>query len=134
MSHRQLKTGYFVLEGLNSFSTVYYLYYLYFFMQMVFGFGNKANLALAGINGLIYMAGSFWAGRFAQRFGYFTSLQLGFAISIAALTAGTQVDSAGGQIAVMAIMVLGVCFTWPPLEALVSEGEPPAGLQQMIGI
>ena len=39
MSQRQLKTGYYVLEGLNSFSTVAYAYYLYFFMERVFGFG-----------------------------------------------------------------------------------------------
>ena len=134
MSRRQLKTGYFIIEGLNSFSTVYYLYYLYFFMQTAFGFGNEANLALAGFNGLIYMAGSFWAGKFAQRFGYFTSLLWGFAIAIAALTVGAWVNCASGQTAVMAIMVLGMCFTWPALEALVSDGEPPAGVQQMIGI
>jgi len=47
MPNRRLKIGYFVLEGLNSFATVYYFYYLYFFMQKAFGFGNKANLALA---------------------------------------------------------------------------------------
>ena len=46
MSQRQLKTGYFILEGLNSFASVYYQFYLYFFMQMAFGFGNKANLVL----------------------------------------------------------------------------------------
>src|SRR5258708_33396414 len=105
MSQRQLKTGYFILEGFNSFSTVYYSYYLYFFMHEVFGFGNKANLALAGTSGLIYMVGAFWGGRFAQRFGYFTSLKLGFTISIAALVAGTQISSAMGQTAVMVFVV-----------------------------
>ncbi len=34
----------------------------------------------------------------------------------------------------MAAVVAGMCFTWPTLEALVSEGEPRAGLQQMVGI
>jgi hypothetical protein len=34
----------------------------------------------------------------------------------------------------MAMTVVGMCFTWPILEALVSEGETRAGLQQMIGI
>ena len=134
ISQPQLKTGYFILEGLNSFATVYYLFYLYFFMQMAFGFGNKANLVLAAANGLIYMVGSFFAGRFAQRFGYFKSLKLGFAVMLLGLGAGTHVGSAGGQIGVMAVMVLGMCFTWPPLEALVSENEPPAGVQTMVGI
>ncbi len=34
----------------------------------------------------------------------------------------------------MVAVVAGMCFTWPTLEALVSEGEPRAGLQQMVGI
>src|SRR6266581_8123035 len=134
MSQRQLKTGYFILEGLNSFATVYYLFYLYFFMQMAFGFGNKANLVLAAANGMIYMFGSFFAGRFSQRFGYFKSLKLGLAVMILGLCAGIRADSSGGQIAVMAVIVLGMCFTWPPLEALISENEPPAGVQTMVGI
>ena len=54
MYSRRLKTGYFVLEGLNSAATVYYLYYLYFYMGTVFGFGNKANLCLAALNGGTY--------------------------------------------------------------------------------
>ena len=134
MSSRQLKTGYFFLEGLNSFATVYYAWYLYFFMQKKFGFDNKANLALAALNGLICMFASWWGGKFAQRFGYFTALKLGFAIMAGALAAGSQIHSASGQVLVMAAMVIGMCFTWPTLEALVSEGEAPAGLQRMIGI
>jgi predicted MFS family arabinose efflux permease len=134
MSQRQLKTGYFVLEGLNSFASVYYVFYLYFFMQKAFGFGNKANLVLAASNGMIYMVGSFFAGRFAQRFGYFKSLKLGLVVMILGLCAGIRSDSSGGQIAVMAVVVIGMCFTWPPLEALTTENEPPAGVQTMVGI
>jgi len=134
MTQRRLKTGYFLLEGLNSFATTYYLYYFYFFMQARFGYGNKANLALAALNGFVYMLASWWAGRFGQRAGYFVALEVGFAIMIAALLLGAQVDSGVGQIVVMIVAVFGMCFTWPTLEALVSEGETPAGLQRMVGI
>ena len=134
MSSRQLKSGYFVLEGLNSFATVYYSYYLYFFMQKEFGFDNKANLELAAFNGLICMFAAWWGGKFAQRFGYFTALKLGFAIMTAALAAASQVHSAVGQVLAMAGMVIGMCFTWPTLEALVSEGESPRDLPRMIGL
>jgi len=51
MTQRQLKTGYFILEGLNSFATVYYVYYVYFLMQKDFKFGNEANLVLAAWRG-----------------------------------------------------------------------------------
>jgi predicted MFS family arabinose efflux permease len=133
MRHRRLKTGYFVVEGLNSFATVHYFYYFYFFMQQRFGFGDKANLCLAALNGLIYTVFSVYGGRFAQRFGYFTSLKLGFTIMIGAFATGSQLHSAPGQVLVMATGVIGMCFTWPTLEALVSEGETPAGLQYMVG-
>jgi predicted MFS family arabinose efflux permease len=85
MYTRRLKRGYLVLEGLHSFSSVYYFYYFYFYMQKVHGFGNKENLMLAAMNGLTYGLGALWAGKFAQRNGYFTALKLGFAIMIAAL-------------------------------------------------
>ena len=134
MFSRRLKTGYFVLEGLNSFATVYYFYYLYFFMQKEFGFGNKANLTLAALNGAIYAIFSWWAGRLAQRFGYFTTLKVGFLIMMTALALGLHLQSAAGQIVVMAVTVIGMCFTWPTLEALVSEGEPAAGVQHMVGL
>ncbi|HWX21243.1 MAG TPA: MFS transporter [Candidatus Binatia bacterium] len=134
MFSRQLKTGYFVLEGLNSFATVYYFYYLYFFMQKEFGFSTKANLALAALNGGTYAACAWWGGRFAQRFGYFTALKVGFLVMMSALAIGGQVRSAAGQIVVMVVTVVGMCFTWPTLEALISEGEPRAGLQHMVGL
>jgi MFS family permease len=134
MFSRRLKSGYFVLEGLNSFATVYYFYYFYFFMQQELGFGNTANLALAALNGAIYMVFAWLGGKFAQCFGYFTALKLGFVVMLGALAVGTQLTSAPGQIIVMSLTVVGMCFTWPTLEALVSEGETVTGLPRMVGI
>jgi predicted MFS family arabinose efflux permease len=130
----RLKAGCFVLEGLNSFATTFYFYYLYFFMQQRFGFGNKANLALAALSGIVYAVTVLWGGRFAQRAGYFTSLKLGFVIMWSSLALGTQLSSAAGQVVVLVTATMGMCFTWPPLEALVSEGEPPVRLQRLIGL
>ncbi|HWI58342.1 MAG TPA: MFS transporter, partial [Bacillota bacterium] len=134
MYSRRFKTGYFVLEGLNSFATVYYFYYFFFFMQKAFGFGNKANLALAALNGVTYAVFAWFAGKFAQRFGYFTALKLGFGLMLGALAVGTQLHFALGHVLVMLVTVVGMCFTWPTLEALVSEGESPDGLQHMVGV
>jgi predicted MFS family arabinose efflux permease len=131
---RRLKTGYFTLEGLNSFATAYYFYYFYFFMETEFGFGNRANLLLAALNGAVYAVMAWQAGKFAQRFGYFAALKVGFGIMLGALTIGSQLHSATGHIIVMAVAAVGLCFTWPTLEALVSEGETPAGVQRMVGI
>ena len=134
MLPRRLKTGCFILEGLNSFSTVYFFYYFYFFMQGQFGYGNQANLLLAALNGAVYAVMAWQGGKFAQRFGYFTALKVGFGIMCAALAVGSRLHTASGHIIVMAVTVVGMCFTWPTLEALVSEGESFAGVQRMVGI
>jgi len=134
MHSRRLKTGYFLLEGLNSFATTYYFYYFYFFMQRVYGFDNKANLALAALYGAFCTVASWWGGKFGQRFGYFTALKWGFGLIVIALAPGPWVHGATGQILIFCLVSIGVCMTWPSLEALVSEGEPRAGLQQMVGI
>ena len=134
MYSRPLKIGYFVLEGLNSFATTYYFYYFYFFMQQAFGYGNKANLVLAALNGAVYAVFSWQAGKFAERYGYYTSLKLGFVLMLGALLVGSQLESAAGQVVVMLAAVIGMCFTWPTLEALVSGGESRVGVQQMVGV
>jgi len=130
----RVKTGFFVLEAMNSFGTVYYAYYLFFFMNKEFGFGNKANLALAALYGGIYTISSWLGGRVAPSLGYFNALKLGFGTMAAALLVGSHVGSASGQIVVMAATVMGMCLTWPTLEALISEGEPLRNLPRMVGI
>jgi predicted MFS family arabinose efflux permease len=134
MPPRESKTCYFIIEGLNSFSTVYYTYYFYFFMEQKFGFGNKANLALAALIGGWYALMAWGGGLFSQRFGYFTALKAGFTIMAVAVAIGSQLGSATGQILAILGMVIGMCLTWPTLEALVAENETPAGLQRMVGI
>jgi MFS family permease len=130
----RLKTGCFILEGLNALATTFYFYYFYFFMQKQFGADDKTNLLLAALNGLVYAVAVLWGGRFAQRAGYFQSLKIGFAVMIAALVVGTQVHSATAHVLVMVAATIGMCFTWPCLEAIVAEGESPARLQRIIGI
>src|SRR5476651_77084 len=124
----------FTIEGLNSFGTVLFFYYLYFFLQSRFGFDDQHNLAVAALLGLIYAVASWPAGRFAHRFGYFTSLKLGFGTMLAALVVGSQAGSAAGVIIFACIANVGMCFTWPVLEALISEHETPAGLSRAVGI
>src|SRR2546421_761765 len=134
MSNRFLKTGYFLLEGVNSFATVYYSYYLYFYLQETFGFGNKANLAVAALNGFVCMVAAWCGGKFGQRFGYFNALKIGFGVMAASLATGGALHTVTGQLAVMVFMVIGMCFTWPNLEALVSEFESPATLARTVGL
>ena len=55
----------------------YYFYYLYFYTRERFQFGTLQNLWLAASLGFLYAFGSMFGGRFAQKFGYFTAIQLG---------------------------------------------------------
>ena len=124
----------FTIEGLNSFGTVLYFTYLYFLLHDRFGFTDKANLAVAALLGFCYALSSWQAGRLAQRWGYLNALKLGFGIMAAGLLAGSQLGSAAGEIICAVVVTLGMCFTWPVLEALISENEPPARVPHAVGI
>ena len=133
-ANQKIRNTSFVIEGLNSFATVLYFNYLYFFMQARFGFSDKGNLALAALLGFIYVFAAWQAGRLAHRLGYFHTLKLGFAVMIAGLLAGSLLVSMAGQIFAAAVVTIGMCATWPTLEALVSESETSAGVPRVVGI
>lgn len=134
MSPRQLKAGFFVLEWLNIYAVVYYFSYVFFHLRAEFGFGNRENLTFAAANGFLYIFVSWFAGKFAQRRGYFTALYLGFGAMAVALGAGYFLRTLPGEIAIMLLWTTGSCFIWPTLEALASEGESRKGLVKMLGI
>ena len=131
---QKFRAACFTIEGLNSFALVIYFSYLYFFFRDKFGFADRQNLELAALIGLTYAFFSLRAGRFAQRCGYFTALKIGFGIMIAGLVLGAQLGSVTGQMATACLVTIGMCFTWPVLEALVSEGDTPADIPHVIGI
>lgn len=124
----------FVIEGLNSFALVLYNSYLFFYLRSRFGFQDRDNLVVAALLGLVYLFAAWQGGRFAQRHGYFTSLKLGLILMMVTLAAGSQLNSAPGQIIAAVAVIIGQCFTWPALEALVSESEEPARLPHAVGM
>lgn len=134
MVHRKFKVGVFVLEGLNSFATAYYFNYVFFLLKKDFGLGNLERLSFCAANGFIYMLCAWYGGRFGQRRGYLGALELGFAAMAIAMGLGGFAHTIAGQIASMVLWTVGMCFTWPNLEALASEGESREGLKQMVGI
>ncbi len=131
---RKFRAACYTIEGLNSFATVIYFNYLYFLFRDQFGFDNKENLALAALIGLVYTFASWQAGRFAQRYGNFTALKVGFGVMAAGLVAGSQIGSMTGQIVNACVINIGMCFIWPVLEALVSESEIPDHIPHAVGI
>ncbi len=135
MTPRQkIKFSVFTLEGLNSFGTVFYFNYLYFWMRDEYGFGNKRNLALAASLGFFYTFAAWQTGKFAQRRGYFAALKTGFIIMALSLAAGLFLKFATGQVLTAIAVTLGMCFIWPTLEAFTSDGETAERLPQVVGI
>jgi len=134
MTQRQLKAGYFTLAALNTLATCYFSNYLYFFLRDRFGFQDRQNLWVTALYGLIYVFSAWQCGRFAQRRGFLTSLKIGFVGLALVMTAGALLNSMPGMLAVVALYSVVLLFTWPALEALVSENETQAGVQHMVGI
>jgi len=134
MFHRKLKIGYFALTGLNIYGTAYYGNYIFFLLREEYGFRNEDNLLYAALGGFLYVFGSWYGGNFAQRRGYHFALKIGFSLMAVTLAAGMFVNTALGQLIVFLGWNLGMCFTWPTLEALASEGEDRKGLTKMVGI
>ena len=124
----------FAIEGLNSFATTLYFYYVYFFTEQTFGFTKLQNLLLAAALGLIYGFASMVGGRYGQRRGYLAALKVGFAILALMIGSAVFVQALPVHLVIMFVSTFGMAFTWPALEALVSEGESRRGLQRNLGI
>ena len=134
MTHRQLKTGYFALAGLNTIASSYYFNYLFFFLRDHFGFGNKENLCVSALHGLVYVFAAVQCGKFAQRRGNLLSLKIGFAGLAASMIIGGFLQGTTALLALVVGYSIVLLFTWPALESLVSERESRSGVQQMVGI
>jgi predicted MFS family arabinose efflux permease len=134
MTHRQLKAGYFTLAGMNTLATSYYFNYLFFYLRDHFDFGNRENLWVTALSGFIYIFAAWQCGKFAARFGRVLSLKIGFlALSVVMVSGGLAPHSIAAQLVVVAIYNIVLLLTWPALEALVSERETQAGVQEMVG-
>jgi predicted MFS family arabinose efflux permease len=128
------RTIYFALEGLNTLATSYFNGYLYFLLRDRFGFGNLGNLSAAALGGFVYVFAAWQGGRFAQRFGYFTALKTGFGGLAACMAIGAFCPFLPAVFLVIAGWSAAVCFVWPTLEALVSDGVCAGVLPKNIGI
>src|SRR5436309_12458264 len=107
MQARKHTAAIFVLEGVNSFGTTLYFYYLYFFTEKQFGFTKFQNLLLAAALGLTYGVSSIIGGRFAQRRGYFAALKTGYAIMAVTIGTGVFVQALPIHLAIMFVGVFG---------------------------
>jgi predicted MFS family arabinose efflux permease len=140
--HSRIKTSYFILEGLNALATAYYFNYLFFYMREHFGFGNRNNLLITALYGFLYMFSAWYAGRIAQKYGYMRMLRFGFAGMAISMALGGLIPFAfgfsktalGAELVILALWTIAMCFTWPMLQSLVSQGQSPGEIPRTAGI
>jgi len=134
VTSRKLKNGVFALEAINALATTYFFYDIYFYTHYQFHFDALQNLLLAAALGAVYGVSAYLGGQFAQKFGYFTAIRWGAGVMAVVFLIGSQVEGVAATIAVIVVGNVALSLTWPALEALMSEGEPPARLQSLVGI
>jgi|WetSurMetagenome_2_1015567.scaffolds.fasta_scaffold00060_22 MFS family permease len=127
------KAVYFLIELLNCYAAIYYSNFLFFYTRSRFGFGELENLLLAALNGCVYTVAAWKGGAFAQRHGGEKSLYVGFCGLAISMIAGLSLHSAWGQMLVLAGWTVSVCFVWPALEALVTDGAS-VNISDMVGV
>ncbi len=131
---QKFRAACYFIEGLNSFAVVIYFNYLYFYFRDQFGFNDRQNLLLAALIGLVYTVASWQAGKLAARFGYFNALKFGFGLMAAGLAAGLLFHTVAPEIVTACVANVGMCFIWPTIEALVSEGDTPEHVPHAVGL
>lgn len=124
----------FLLTGLNTLACSCFGNYVFFLLQQEHGFGNRENLLTCALHGLLYVPAAWIGGRFAERHGQTTSLKVGFAAMAVAMVAGGLLNSFAGVMLTLVFWTIGMCFTWPALEAFATLGESGAGTKRMVGI
>ncbi len=135
LTSQKLKFTAFALEAANSLSTTYFFYYLYFFTKARYQFVAIQNLWLAAVLGLLYGIGSYFGGGFAHRLGYYSAVRIGIVSMLVSFFTCAFVASTWWAVVGLAMIgSVGMGFTWPGIEALVSEGETPARLPALLGL
>jgi len=134
-SMRSLKKYYFILAALNTLATTWYSNYIFFFLHDQFGFGNRQNLWVSALYGLVYIPAAVQCGKFAQRRGFVTSLKVGFSGLTLSMVLGAFLrGTIAGNLFALVAYTIALLFIWPALEALVSENETQAGVQHNVGV
>ena len=128
------RLGYIALEGINSFATTIYFYYLPFIMKEHYGFSDRDNLLVTAMHGAIYIFASWQGGRLSERWGPFRALRVGYFGMALALVFGLCVPQVVGQIVAIAAWTVPLCLIWPTLEAMVSRATTVKETARLVGL
>jgi MFS family permease len=115
------KAVFYLVEFINSYAAVYYSNFLFFYLKRDFGFGGVENLLTAAFGGGLYVLAAWQGGKYAERRGCIQALYGGLSVVTLSLLAGLALPISAVQVLAYGGWTIGICFTWPALEALISE-------------
>lgn len=121
MKISKAKATFYLIEFINSYAAVYYSNFLFFHLKRDFGFGGVENLITAAFGGGLYILAAWQGGKYAERRGCIRALYSGYSIVTLSLLAGLAIPISAVQVLTYGGWTIGICFTWPALEALISE-------------
>jgi MFS family permease len=119
---------------MNALSTAFYFNYLFFFLKSEHGFTDFQNLLVCALNGAVFVPCALLGGKYGQRRGYLEAFELGSVVMVVALGVSMLISGAAGVVGAMCAWTVGMCFTWPNLEALAADHLDPVRLPRAIGI
>jgi MFS family permease len=139
LSISHVRAGYYLLTAANTVASQYYLNFLFFLFRDRFGFGSRENLLVSALYGFIYIFSAWQCGKFAERRGYGTSIQLGFGslalcMIVSGLLDALAIGGAMGHLVVLAAYSVVLLLTWPALEAVTTAHAPASQVPRLVGI
>jgi predicted MFS family arabinose efflux permease len=134
MSKLRSKLFCFIFEGLGSIACGFYGNYVFFMLRDRHGFGNLGNLSVSALQGLVIAIGSWQGGRFAQAHGCLKAIRIGLIGMAISLSVGIMIPHLIIQLVVLMTWTASMCFVWPALEAIISEGENNVSLLKILGV
>ena len=125
----------YAVEGITSHSVALMLASIYFYTTGRFGWDSGKNFLLAGVLGVVYVAGALSAHAISTRLGRRRTLIVTYVLmSAAAACALAGRDSPHYLVAALLFYSAASAVTWPALESLVSSGAAPGELSRRLGV
>jgi MFS family permease len=118
---------------INSYASIFYSNFLFFYLRSTFGFGEAANLLTAALGGFVHIVAAWQGGKLTERYGCIRMLYMGACGVILSLALGLVFTTPLAQVMVFCLWTVGVSFIWPALETLISD-RAGASLSKMVSI
>jgi MFS family permease len=110
---------YYFIEWLSSFAVVLFVFCVFFWAKLRFGYSDAENLFMGALQGFVAIFSTRYGGKLADRVGYERVLTVCVAMMALTMAVGWISAWRYTPLVVSAIYVLFAGATWPALEALI---------------